>query len=78
MDECVFYRGDLIFIVYVDDGIFFCPTMSSIYQSIWELRTAGYAIEDMDDVNDYLGTNVECLPEGKVKLSQPHLIDAIL
>jgi hypothetical protein len=32
----------------------------------------------MGDVNDYLGINFESLPGGKVKLSQPHLIDAIL
>jgi hypothetical protein len=24
VDECVFYKGKTIFIVYVDDGIFFC------------------------------------------------------
>jgi hypothetical protein len=32
----------------------------------------------MGDVNDYLGINFESFPGGKVKLSQPHLIDAIL
>jgi hypothetical protein len=79
VDECLFYRGDLIFMVSVDDGIFFCPTMSAIIdQSILELRTSGYDIEDMGDVNDYLGINFESLPGGKVKLSQPHLIDPIL
>jgi hypothetical protein len=31
----------------------------------------------MGDVNDYLGINFKSLPGGKVKLSQPHLIDAI-
>jgi hypothetical protein len=52
--------------------------MGKMDQAILELREAGYDIEDMGDVNDYLGINFESLPGGKVKLSQPHLIDAIL
>jgi hypothetical protein len=78
VDECGFYRYGVIFMVYVDDGIFFCINMDKIDQAILELRAAGYDIEDMGDVNDYLGINFESLPGGKVKLSQPHLIDAIL
>jgi hypothetical protein len=78
VDDCVFYRGDLLFMVYVDDGIFFCPTMSAIDQSILELRAAWYDTEDMGDVNGYLGINFESLSEGKIKLSQPHLIAVIL
>jgi hypothetical protein len=78
VDECVFYRDGVIFMVYVDDGIFFCISMDKIDQAILELRAAGYDIEDMGDVHDYLGIIFESLPGGKVKLSQPHLIDAIL
>jgi hypothetical protein len=78
VDECVFYRDGVIFMVYVDDGIFFCLNMGKIDQAILQLRAAGYDIEDMGDINDYLGINFESLPGGKVKLSQPHLIDAIL
>jgi hypothetical protein len=37
VDECVFYRDGVIFMVYVDDGIFFCLTMSEIDQAILEL-----------------------------------------
>jgi hypothetical protein len=78
VDECVFYRDGVIFMVYVDDGIFFCKSMDKIDQAILALRAAGYDIEDMGDVNDYFGINFESLPGGKIKLSQPHLIDAIL
>jgi hypothetical protein len=77
VDGCVFYRDGVIFMVYVDDGIFFFIRMDKIDQAILELRAAGYDIEDMGDVNDYLGINFESLPGGKVKLSQPHMIDAI-
>jgi hypothetical protein len=30
VDECVFYKGKIIFIVYVDDGIFFGPDLKAI------------------------------------------------
>jgi hypothetical protein len=66
VDECVFYRGDLRAMVHVDDGIFFCSTMSAIDQSILELRVASYDIEDMSDVNDYLGIHYESSCEGKL------------
>jgi hypothetical protein len=69
VDECVFYRDGVIFMVYVDDGIFFCKNMDKIDQSILALRAAGYDIEDMGNVNDYLGINFESLRGGKVKLS---------
>jgi hypothetical protein len=59
VDECVFYGGDLIFMVYVDDDIFFCPHMHDIGKCILELRAAKYDIEDMGNVNDYLGINFE-------------------
>jgi hypothetical protein len=52
--------------------------MDKIDQAILALRSSGYDIEDMGDMNDYLGIYFESLPGGKVKLSQPHLIDAIL
>jgi hypothetical protein len=68
----------VIFMVYLDDGIFFCRSMDTIDQAILELRSAGYDIEDMGDVNDHLRIHFESLPGGKVKLSQPHLLDVIL
>jgi hypothetical protein len=64
--------------VYVDGELFVCLKMSKVDQFILELGAAGYDIEYMGDMNDYIRINFESLPGGKVKLSQPHLIDAIL
>ena len=36
MDRCVFYRGNLVFIVYVDDGIFVSLDGASIDSTIKE------------------------------------------
>jgi hypothetical protein len=37
-----------------------------------------FDMEDQGDITDYLGINVQWLPNGDVKLSQPHLIKQII
>ena len=37
-----------------------------------------FIIEDCGNLGDYLGINTEHLPNGKIKLSQPHLIESII
>jgi histone deacetylase 1/2 len=77
VDECVFFRNNVIFIVYVDDGIFASPSQKAIDQAIKELKQR-FDMEDQGSITDYLGVNVEHLPNGDIKLSQPHLIDQII
>jgi hypothetical protein len=77
VDACVFYRGTIISVVYMDDDIFICPDMGKIDQCILDLRKVGYGIEDMGDVSPYLRIYFEKLPGGKIKLSSPHFIDVI-
>jgi hypothetical protein len=83
IDECVWYRNDVVFMFYVDDGIFCSPRKKSVDDAIADLRDpkkAGhsYDLEDKGDITDYLGINFEILHDGRLKLSQPHLIDQIL
>jgi hypothetical protein len=78
VDECVFYKGKTVFIVYVDDGIFFGPDLKEIEQAMKNLDAQGFNLDMMGDVNDYLGINFERLPDGRVKMSQPQLIEQIL
>jgi hypothetical protein len=77
IDECVFFRGNVIFIVYVDDGIFASPEKKEIDKAIREMK-ALFDIDDQGDITDYLGVNVEHLPNGDIKLSQPQLINQII
>ena len=70
-DECLFYRGDVMFVVYVDDGIFVSPNNQHITDAIQELKHQKLDIEDQGDLNDYLGVNVTTLENGDIKLSQP-------
>ena len=83
VDECVWYRGDVIFTFYVDDGILWCPREEGIEEFLRDIRDeklakAKYDIEDKGDITDYLGINFEQLDNGKIHLSQPHLIDQII
>jgi hypothetical protein len=78
VDECVFYRGSTIFVVYVDDGIFASPDKTEIDKAIKDLRQAKFDIEDKGDIKDYLGVHVTKLENGQLKFWQPHLIEQII
>jgi hypothetical protein len=65
VDECVFFRNNVIFIVYVDDGIFASPSQKAIDQAIKELKQR-FDMEDQGSITDYLGVNVEHLPNGDI------------
>jgi hypothetical protein len=78
VDECVFYKGKTIFIVYVDGGIFFGTDLKEIEQAMKNLDVQGFNFDMMGDVKDYLGINFERLLDGRVKMSQPQLIEQIL
>ena len=77
-DPCVFYRGQLIFLHFVDDCICLSPVASDVDTFIADLKRAKFNVTDEGQLSDYLGVKIEKLPGGKVKLSQPHLIDQIL
>lgn len=78
IDECVFTRGSTLFMCYVDDGIFADPNQSNIDKAIEDLKVAGFDIENKGDLQDYLGIHVDYLEDGRIKLSQPHLINQII
>ena len=76
-DECIFFKGGIIFMVYVDDGIFMAPSKKEIDQAIKDMKKI-FNLTDEGDISDYLGIKVTKLPNGSISLTQPHLIDIIL
>eukprot|EP00957_Ditylum_brightwellii_P209041 15359992-Ditylum_brightwellii.AAC.1 len=78
VDECLWYRDGVIFMFYVDDGIFVGPIQADINQAIADLRGRSFEIEEKGTITDYLGINFEWLPDGRLKMSQPHLIQQII
>ncbi|KAI2512019.1 hypothetical protein MHU86_2307 [Fragilaria crotonensis] len=79
VDECVFYRGSTMYVLYTDDSLLAGPNKQEIDDIIEELRTkAKLAITVEGDLADFLGVNIERRIDGTIHLSQPHLIDQIL
>ena len=82
-DECVYYKKDVIFLFYVDDGIFISPRKQGVDKAIADLSNPiksknKYKIDDQGDITDYLGINFDVMEDGSLKLWQPHLIDQII
>jgi hypothetical protein len=78
IDECVFYRDDVIFIVYVDDGIFISGDDDSITKAIRDISQSGLEIEDQGHPADYVGVAIKKHQNGYYEFSQRALIDSII
>ena len=88
VDMCVYYRGDVALLIYTDDGIFIGPDQKQI-QDCYDIlvkpitdkagnQLRAFKMTDEGSLSDYLGVEVQPLPNGTIKLSQPHMIDDIL
>jgi hypothetical protein len=78
IDDCVFYRRNTIFIVYVDDGIFIGDSDDQILAIIAQLQSLGLKIEDQGLPADYVGVNIKRLKGGGIEFTQRALIDSII
>jgi hypothetical protein len=74
----VFYRGNVIFIVYVNDGIFIGADDDEITKAIREIREAGLDIEDQGHPADYVGVSIKKHRNGYIELLQRALINSIV
>ena len=76
-DECVFYYGTTIFLVYTDDTILVGPDEKEI-EKIVNILSKNFKVEDQGDLSDYLGVNIERRKDGKIEMTQPTLTLSIL
>jgi Reverse transcriptase (RNA-dependent DNA polymerase) len=56
IDDCLYYRGKTLFLVYVDDGILIDPDPKAVEQAMRDLASK-FEIED-GDIDDYLGVKI--------------------
>lgn len=75
-DDCVFYKGSTIFVVYVDDAILLGPDSAEIDSIVTSLQT-DFTLTDEGTLSDYLGIHIE-RSEASIRLTQPTLINRIL
>ena len=77
IDECVFYRGRTMYVLYTDDSLLAGPDKDEIDQIVKDLKKANLNITDEGDIQDFLGVNIEMKKDGTIHLTQPHLVDQI-
>jgi hypothetical protein len=78
IDSSVFFCDDVIFMVYVEDGIFLGNNVTQLQDAIKELQGLGLNIEDQGYLADYIGVNIGKLRDGSYKFTQRALIDSII
>ena len=76
-DECLYYHGDVLFIVYVDDGILVSPHKEHIDQQL-KLLQQQFNISIEGTLQDYVGINIEKLDDNTINMTQPNIINSIL
>jgi hypothetical protein len=77
-DECLFYRGRVMYSLYTDDSILTAPTDEELDQAIEDMSNAGLELTVEGILEDFLGVNIKKLDDGSYELTQPRLIDSIL
>ena len=74
----MFYRGNLVFLVYIDDGIFFSLDGTSIDNLIKELQYSKLKLEDQGHPADCVGVNIKKQGDGSYEFMQPALTHQII
>jgi hypothetical protein len=68
VDDCVFFCGDIICMVYVDDGIFLGNDDAQLLQAIKEIQGLGLNIKDQGHPADYVGVSIKNLATASMNL----------
>ena len=78
-DECLFYKGNVVYLLYTDDSILTGPDDAELDKIMQEIADAGLDItQEEGGLEDFLGVNIEQTAPDTYHLSQPHLIEQIL
>jgi hypothetical protein len=78
VDECIFYKGKVVYVLYTDDSILTGPDRKEIDRVVRDIKNAKLNITVEGKVTDFLGVKIDRQGDGTIKFSQPHLIDKIL
>ena len=80
VDPCLYYKGGVILLVYIDDCILIGIMDAIIDEAVHALRSSkqNFTIEDEGVVGDFLGVRINRNDDGTIMLTQPQLIDSII
>ena len=76
-DNCLFFKGKVMFVLYTDDSILAGPDAAEIDEIIEAMRKAGLELTVEGTVADFLGVNIQKKGD-EYHLTQPRLIQSIL
>ena len=77
-DSCLFLKGDVTCLVYVDDCLFFSRTKELLDDTLTDLKDADMELSREDDVAGFLGVLLTRNEDGTITLSQTGLIKRIV
>jgi len=77
IDEGVYYRDGVIYLLYTDGSILASKSEAKINQAIKDIQDSGLKITIEGNVEDFLGVHIQRIEDGKIKISQPHLANQI-
>ena len=78
IDECVFYKGKVMYVLYTDDSILAGPDPKEIKKIIKLMKQVKLDITEEGTIEDFLGVNIDRKDDGSIHLTQPQLIDTVL
>ena len=77
VDPCLFYKGNVLFILYVDDAVCLTPKEEDAKQVFKDLKAKGYVLTDEGPLLAFLGLQVKKEADG-IELTQPAFIERII
>lgn len=77
-DECVFYHGNCIYMLYTDDSILAGPTNQELDAIVQQMQNVGLNLTVENAVDEFLGVKISARSNGQFELTQPQLIKSIL
>jgi histone deacetylase 1/2 len=78
VDPCLFIKGQVLFILYVDNAICLTPNPKDADNLIADLKGRGYVLTDEGEMAAYLGLQVTKHEDGTMTLVQPAFIERII
>ena len=77
-DNCIFYKGRMVYVLYTDDSILAGPDEKEITDAVKEMKLVGLNLTIDGNLEDFLGVNFNREANGTIKLLQPKLIKQVL
>ncbi len=70
IDDCIFSCDNIMFMVYLDDGIFLGSNNLQLQYVIKEIQNLDLNIEDQGHPADYVGVNINKLKDSSFEFTQ--------